>query len=253
MNRGPDVVLEVADLSISFGGVQALRNVSFRLGAGKIIGVMGPNGAGKTTLFNLITGVYRPSTGVVRFGNRELQRLSASSICHVGVARTFQSGRPFGNLTALENVLVGLYFGGGYRKISEAEAKRKANEILELVGLAAHADRPVLSLNLMQKKTVELARALATRPRVLLLDELLAGLNPLDLAPAIDVIVRVKDQLGITVFWIEHIMRILMETCEYLLVLHHGEKLTEGTPSQVVANSMVAEAYFGRKEGTTGG
>lgn len=249
MNRGQESLLEVSDLGIRFGGIQAVKNVAFRLEAGKIVGVMGPNGAGKTTLFNLITGVYRPSSGTVLFGGRQLQGLPPSRICHAGIARTFQSGRPFSNLTALENVLVGIYYGGGSDKPSTADARRRAREILRMVGLSEQGDRPVASLNLMEKKIVELARALATRPKVLLLDELLAGLNPLDLVPAIRVIVRIRDELGITVVWIEHIMKVLMETCEHLLVLHHGEKLAEGSPTEVSANPCVAEAYFGRKEG----
>ncbi len=253
MNHGQDSCLEVRDLGIHFGGVQALKNVSFRLEPGKIIGVMGPNGAGKTTLFNLITGVYKPSSGSIRLGDRQLQHLSPSRICHAGIARSFQSGRPFANLTALENVLVGLHFGGGSVGLSMTEARRQAQEILSLVGLERQSDRPVSSLNLMERKIVELARALGTRPRLLLLDEPLAGLSPLDLAPAIAIIVRIRDELGITVVWIEHIMKVLMETCEHLLVLHHGEKLAEGSPSEVAANEVVAHAYFGKKGGAAHG
>ncbi len=245
-----DSCLEVRDLGIHFGGVHALRNVSFRLEPGKIIGVMGPNGAGKTTLFNLITGVYRPSSGSIWLGDRPLQHLTPSRICHAGIARSFQSGRPFANLTALENVLVGLHFGGG-PGLRMAEGRRQARQILALVGLERQSDRPVSSLNLMERKIVELARALGTRPKLLLLDELLAGLSPLDLAPAIAIIVRIRDELGITVVWIEHIMKVLMETCEHLLVLHHGEKLAEGSPSEVAANETVAHAYFGKKTGAS--
>ena len=249
MNHHQDSVLEVCDLGIHFGGVQALRNVSFRLDPGKIIGVMGPNGAGKTTLFNLITGVYKPSSGSVRLGDKQLQNLPPYRICHAGIARSFQSGRPFASMTALENVLVGLHFGGGSGGLGMAEARIRASEILALVGLTRQSDRPVSSLNLMERKIVQLARALGTCPRILLLDEILAGLSPLDLAPAIAIIVRIRDELGITVVWIEHIMKVLMETCEHLLVLHHGEKLAEGTPSEVAANEIVAQAYFGKKEG----
>ncbi len=242
-----DVLLEGEKLSVHFGGVHALRDLSFELPAGKIIGVMGPNGAGKTTLFNLVTGVYRPSTGRILFGGRPLQGLSPSRVCRAGIGRTFQSGRPFTNLTVLENILVGLHYGAEAQHLRAPEAKQRALEILRFVGLEQQGERPVSSLNLSERKIVELARALATRPRIVLLDEPLAGLNPLDLEPAIDIVRRIRDELGITVVWIEHIMKVLMETCEHLLVLHHGEKLAEGSPGQIAVDGTVAQAYFGKK------
>jgi branched-chain amino acid transport system ATP-binding protein len=247
MNPAHDVALEVENLGVHFGGVQALRNLSFRVEPGKIVGVMGPNGAGKTTLFNLVTGVYRPSTGTILFGSMPLQGLSPSRICGAGIGRTFQSGRPFANLTALENVLVGLYYGADARRMRAADATRRGREILEFVGLGKHGDRPVSSLNLSERKIVEMARALATRPRILLLDEPLAGFNPLDLEPAIRIVRRIREELGITVMWIEHIMQVLMDTCEHLIVLDHGEKLAEGSPGEVAADSAVADAYFGKR------
>ena len=237
--------LNVSGLSVSFGGVQALQDVTFRVEPGGIIGVMGPNGAGKTTLFNLITGVYRPSAGVIRFGDRELQGLAPSQICRSGIARTFQSGRPFMNMTARENVLTGFLYAGA--RMSRAEAAREADRVLDFAGLSPQADRPVATLNLMERKFVELARALATRPKLLLLDEIMAGLNPNDLGPAIGIIRRIRDELGVTVFWIEHIMQVLMNTCEHLIVLHHGTKLAEGAPQAVVNDPHVADAYFGKK------
>ena len=242
-----DVVLDVEELDVHFGGVQALRKLSFQVVPGKIVGVMGPNGAGKTTLFNLVTGVYRPSSGRILFGGRQMQGLSPARICRAGIGRTFQSGRPFANLTALENVLVGLYYGADAQRVSAAHARRRALEVLEFVGLGERADRPVSSLNLTERKIVELARALATRPKLLLLDEPLAGLNPLDLEPAIRIVCRIRDELGITVMWIEHIMKVLMETCEHLIVLHHGEKLAEGSPKEIAADTAVADAYFGKR------
>jgi branched-chain amino acid transport system ATP-binding protein len=247
MSIAHDGALEVQNLGVNFGGVQALRDLSFRAPPGKIIGIMGPNGAGKTTLFNLVTAVYRPSSGTIRFGGAALQGLSPSRVSRAGIARTFQSGRPFGNLTALENVLVGLYYGADVERPPAAQAKRRAQDILEFVGLGKHADRPVASLNLVDKKIVEMARALATRPRLLLLDEPLAGLNPLNLDPAIHIVRRIRDELGITVMWVEHIIKVLMETCEHLVVLDHGEKLAEGTPQDIAADRAVADAYFGKK------
>ena len=240
-------VLEVQDLNVHFGGVQALRHLSFEVAPGKIVGIMGPNGAGKTTLFNLITGVYRPSSGRILFAGAPLHGLAPSRVCRAGIGRTFQSGRPFVNLTAFENVLVGLFYGSDAARLRAADARRRGREMLEFVGLEKLADRTVSSLNLSERKLVELARALATRPRILLLDEPLAGLNPLDLDPAIAIVRRIRDELGITVVWIEHIMKVLMETCEYLIVLHHGEKLAEGLPGDVAADAAVAQAYFGKK------
>jgi len=247
MKADQNAVLEVEGLDVHFGGVQALRKLSFRVAPGKIVGVMGPNGAGKTTLFNLVTGVYRPSSGKIVFGGTQLQGLSPARICRAGIGRTFQSGRPFANLTALENVLVGLYYGADAQRPRAAHAKRRGQEILAFVGLAKLGDRPVSSLNLTERKIVELARALATRPKILLLDEPLAGLNPLDLEPAIRIVRRIRDELGITVMWIEHIMKVLMETCEHLIVLHHGEKLAEGSPADVASDAAVSDAYFGKK------
>lgn len=249
MSLRAEVGLQVQDLSIHFGGVQALKGVGFRVEPRKIVGVMGPNGAGKTTLFNLISGVYRPSSGRITFEGRELHRLKPSRICRAGIGRTFQSGRPFANLTAVENVMVGVFYGGTGARGGARRPEEAARQILEFVGLAGQADRPVSSLNLMERKIVELARTLATKPRLLLLDELLAGFNPADLVEAIGVIRRVRDELGITILWIEHIMRVLVDVCEHLIVLHHGEKVAEGAPKEVVRNPEVAEAYFGKKKG----
>lgn len=244
--------LEAENLGINFGGIQALKDVTFRVEPGKIVGVIGPNGAGKTTLFNLITGVYRASTGKIRFQGKEMHGLKPSRVCHAGIGRTFQSGRPFTNMTALENVLVGLYYGGGVNRLNMKEAKLQGREILEFVGLGKHCDRPVSNLNLMERKIVELARALATKPKLLLLDEILAGLNPTDLADAIAIIQRVRDELGVTILWIEHIMKVLMDTCEYLIVLHYGEKLAEGEPLKIANDTSVVEAYFGKRGAAVG-
>ena len=237
--------LRVENLSVSFGGLQALKNVSLEIPAGKIVGIMGPNGAGKTTFFNLVTGVYRPSSGTVQFGDKPLHGRTPARVCRAGIARTFQSGRPFASLTVMENVLTGLYYGADEAR--PADVRGRGREILTFVDLAAKSDRVVSSLNLVDRKMVEVARALATRPKLLLLDEPLAGLHPLNLGPAIQIVRRIRDELGITVVWVEHIIQVLMETCEHLIVLDHGEKLAEGTPGEMAANPAVAEAYFGRK------
>lgn len=241
------MTLRVQDLSVSFGGLQALKNLSLEVPPGKLVGIMGPNGAGKTTFFNLVTGVYRPSSGSVRFGDMALHGQTPARVCRAGIARTFQSGRPFGNLTVLENVLTGLFYGADEARPKPSKAERRAGEILEFVDLAGKADWPVSRLNLVDRKMVEVARAVATRPKLLLLDEPLAGLHPLNLVPAIRIVRRIRDELGITVVWVEHIIQVLMETCEHLIVLNHGEKLAEGAPNEVAANPAVAEAYFGKK------
>jgi branched-chain amino acid transport system ATP-binding protein len=240
-------MLRVENLSIRFGGLQALKNVTLEVPPGKIVGIMGPNGAGKTTFFNVVTGVYRPSSGIVRFGNTVLRAHTPARACRAGIARTFQSGRPFGNLTVLENVLTGLHYGADDGRPRATDCLRRAREVLQFVELAGRADRPVSSLSLAERKMVEVARALATRPRLLLLDEPLAGLHPLTLMPAIRIVRRLREELGITVLWVEHIIQVLMDTCEHLIVLDHGEKLAEGAPAAMAANPAVAEAYFGRK------
>jgi branched-chain amino acid transport system ATP-binding protein len=243
----PPLTLRIENLSVSFGGLQALKNLSLEVPEGKIVGIMGPNGAGKTTFFNLVTGVYRPSSGSVRFGDKALHGATPARVCRAGIGRTFQSGRPFANLTVMENVLAGLYYGADADRPRPGQAERRARDVLAFIDLGAKAHRPVSSLNLVDRKMVEVARALATRPKLLLLDEPLAGLHPLNLGPAINIVRRIRDELGITVVWVEHIIQVLMETCEHLIVLDHGEKLTEGAPNEVAANPAVAEAYFGRK------
>jgi branched-chain amino acid transport system ATP-binding protein len=244
-------LLEVRSVEKRFGGLRALAGVSFAVRPGEIAGLIGPNGAGKTTLFNVVTGVYRPDAGQVWFGGQEVSRLSGHRICRLGIGRTFQAVRPFLDMSVRQNVLVGAHFGaadGGRRGLRE-----RAEELLEFVGLRRKAGLPPRSLTLVERKMVELARALATRPRLLLLDEILSGLNPTEMAHATALIRKMRDEMGITILWIEHVMRALMSTCERVVVLNYGQVLAEGTPAAVVQNPEVVKAYLGEKRVKAGG
>ena len=250
MAEAEPVLLRGEGISVQFSGLRALRNVTFELREGEIVGLIGPNGAGKTTLFNAIGGQLRPTSGRLVFQEREITRRPAHEICKLGINRTYQTVRPFLGFTAVENVLVGRYFGSPDGTARQS-ARRAAEEILDLVGLGDKRDVPARHLTLAERKLVELARALATQPRLLLLDEILAGLGEAEAARVLALMERLRSQFKITLFWVEHIMRSLMEVCHRVLVLHHGEKIAEGSPRQVVADRRVVEAYLGaeRKRG----
>jgi branched-chain amino acid transport system ATP-binding protein len=236
-------LLEVDGVSKRFGGVRAVHEVSFTLAAGELVGIMGPNGSGKTTLFNLIAGALAPDGGRIRFHGRDIGGLAPHAICARGIARTFQLVRPFGGLTALENVLVGHYYGraaGGGRAAAVAEAERR----LALVGLEGRAAMPAASLTLIDRKRLELARALATSPELLLLDEFMAGLNPTETATAMALVRRLVAD-GLTVLMVEHIVWALMDLSRRILVLSAGEKIAEGPPETVAADRNVVDVYLG--------
>ncbi len=242
-------LLDVRALSKHFGGIRAIEDVSFSASTGTILSIIGPNGAGKTTLFNLITGVLRPTAGSILFDGQSITGLNSWDICKLGIARTFQAGRPFANMTVYENVLVGIRYGREKRRLTQAETREAIYRILDLTGLAEKADYPVRSLNLVDRKISELARSLATRPAILLLDEPLAGLNPADLKKAVDTIVEIKEREGVTVLWVEHVMKALMGACEHIIALSQGTKIAEGTPAEVTKNENVIAAYLGTKRG----
>ena len=235
-------LLEVERVSKGFGGVRAVHEVSFTLAAGELVGIMGPNGSGKTTLFNCIAGALVPDGGAIRFHGRDIAGLAPHRICARGIARTFQLVRPFAGLTALENVLVGRLYGRapGGRAAGLAEAER----LLALVGLDGRADTPAARLTLIDRKRLELARALATGPELLLLDEFMAGLNPAETATAMTLVRRLVAD-GLTVLMVEHIVWALMDLARRILVLSAGEKIAEGPPAMVAADPNVVDVYLG--------
>jgi branched-chain amino acid transport system ATP-binding protein len=239
-------LLEIQHLAKDFGGLRALRDVGFSLEAGELLGVMGPNGSGKTTLFNLIAGALRPDAGRIRFQGRDIAGLAPHRICRLGIARTFQLVRPFPGLSARDNVLVGRLYGRGGVAV---EAAAEAERLLALVGIGGRGDVPASQLTLMDRKRLELARALASAPRLLLLDEFLAGLNPAETASAMTLIRRLVAD-GLTVLMVEHIVWALMDLSRRLLVLSAGEKIAEGPPEAVAADPAVLDAYLGADPGS---
>ncbi len=236
------MMLQVQDVTKRFGGLQALTEVSFTLPQGEILGLIGPNGAGKTTLFNCINGVYPPNAGKVIFRGEDITGLAPYEVARRGLARTHQVVRPLHDLTVRQNVTVGACFG--HEKNSLAAAMRLADEALAQVGLLERAHQSAGSLNVAQKKRLELARALAARPHLLLLDEVLAGLNPSEISSMLDTIRAIRDS-GITILMIEHVMQAVMNVSDRILVLDYGMLIAEGTPQEVANNPQVIEAYLG--------
>ena len=241
------MILQVQEVTKRFGGLQALTAVTFDLAQGEILGLIGPNGAGKTTLFNVINGVYTPNTGRVIFRGEDISGQPSYEVARRGLARTHQVVRPLQELTVRENVMVGACFGREGHPL--AKAARKADEALAQVGLGERADQSAGSLNVAQKKRLELARALAARPCLLLLDEVLAGLNPSEIAGMMKTIRAIRDQ-GFTILMIEHVMQAVMSISDRIIVLDYGQLIAAGSPQEVASNPQVIEAYLGDPEMT---
>jgi branched-chain amino acid transport system ATP-binding protein len=236
-------VLEGEKVTKYFGGLVAVSNVDFHVDKGEIAGLIGPNGAGKTTLFNLISGALPLKSGVIKFKGEKINGLSQHKICRLGLARTFQSVKIFGNMPVIQNVMLGALFGR-LTTIPSADANREAKKLVEFVGLSAVSATPAKDLTLVNQKRVEVARALATKPELLLLDELMAGLNPTEVAEAMELVNTIRDE-GITICMIEHVMKAIMNVCGRIMVLHHGEKIAEGTPKEIASSKKVIEVYLG--------
>lgn len=246
MSRHNEVILEAQRLTKLFGGSAALNDVSFSAAAGEILGLIGPNGAGKTTLLNLLSGVFQPSGGKVLFQGRDLTGLKPHAVARLGIARTLQTPRSFPSMTVLENVAVGALFGQQQRP-SGAAAARQAEPILDLLGLGGRRDSPVASLNLQERKMVELARALAMAPSVVLIDEAMSGLNPTEIEHSMRLIRRVRDETRVTIIWVEHVVKAIMEVVERIIVLDFGRVIASGSPSEIASDGAVIEAYLGTR------
>ncbi len=238
-------ILEGEGVTKYFGGLAAVLDVDFHVDQGEVVGLIGPNGAGKTTLFNLISASLVPKPGIIRFKGENITGKKPYQICRMGIARTFQTVKVFANMSAFQNVLAGSFFGTAAR-VSPSEAARGVTEALEFVGLSEIAATPAKDLTLANQKRLEVARALATRPELLLLDELMAGLNAVETSEAMELVQKIRDR-DITVIMVEHVMKAIMGVCSRIMVLHHGEKIAEGTPQEIASSERVIEVYLGEQ------
>jgi branched-chain amino acid transport system ATP-binding protein len=235
-------ILELDRVTKRFGGLTAVSSVSFKVPAGEILGIIGPNGAGKTTLFNVISGYYRPEDGRILFGGEDVTGKAPHAICRLGLTRTFQLVKPFGNLSVIDNVMIGALT----RLPTVSSARLEAERVVEACGLASHVSGQARTLPIALRKRLEVARALATRPRLLLLDEVMAGLNPTELGGMVELIRRLHAD-GLTLIVIEHIMAAMMRLAQRILVLHHGEAIAQGAPAAITQDRRVVDAYLGEE------
>jgi len=234
-------LLEVRELKKNFGGVVALNSVKLKVDEGEIVGLIGPNGAGKTTLYNCITGFYKPTSGRVIFDGKDITGLPSHKICKLGIARTFQIPRPFMTLTLFENVMVGALGIG----LSPKEAEEHVKQVISFLMLDEYANQPISKLNFNYRRRCEMARALATKPKLLMLDETFAGLNPKEIDDMLDIVRKIHKE-GTTVMLTEHVMRVVMSLAERILVLHQGTLIAEGPPAKIATDANVIEAYLGK-------
>ena len=238
-------ILEGHRVTKFFGGLAAVMNVDFRVEQGEAVGLIGPNGAGKTTLFNLISAALVPKSGTIKFKGKNITGLKPHQICRMGVARTFQNVKIFPDMPVINNVLLGVFFGTS-TKISPSKAKKEATALIDFVGLSDVITSPAGDLTLGNQKRLEIARALATQPEILMLDEVMEGLNPTEVSQAMELVTRIRER-GITIIMIEHIMKAIMSVCDRIMVLHHGAKIADGSPQEVTNSEKVIKIYLGDK------
>lgn len=241
-------MLELKEVIKNFGGHRAINRVSLKVNEGDFIGLIGPNGSGKTTLFNLISGNLKCTAGRILFQGRDITNLSADRVCHLGIARTFQIPRPFKTMSVMENVMVAALFGRGHASRSDEELRQEAIEYISSVGIEGDAEHTTpVELTAANLRRLEIARALATKPRLLLVDECMSGLNPEEIIKASLTLKKIHEEKGITIIWVEHVMSAIMNRVQRIVVLDYGEVIAEGQPSMVARDERVIKAYIGEK------